>query len=99
MLKVTTQDNKNVYEIYYFHLNYLQDGTFEMVGLARLNVTQTQYVHLAYYKYYRQAITVFAQMDMKATDLIYFRKNKRCYVMPENILNPDVCIQIYGATY
>lgn len=99
MLLVTTQNQKEQYLIEYFHLNLLENKTFEMVGLARLNLTETKLVHLGYYKFYRQAIDVFAQMDYKDNDLMYFKEQKKIFVMPENILDPQVCIAVYGGLY
>lgn len=99
MLVVTTQDGLNTYRLQYFHLNKLENGTYEMVGLARLNLTDTELVHLGYYKFYRQAIDVFGQMDYKDNDLMYFKQFEPRFYMPENILSERVCIEIYGSTY
>lgn len=99
MLLVTTQDQSQNYLIEYFHLDTLENGTYEMVGLARLNLTETQLVHLGYYKFYKQAIDVFARMDYKDNDLMYFKEQKKYFVMPANILSERECIAIYGSTY
>lgn len=99
MIWITTQDRLNEYRIYYYHLNTLKDGTYEMVGLARLNLTETKFVHLGYYKFYKQAIDVFAHIDYIDNDLTYFKENKKTYYMPENILSERVCVAIYGSTY
>lgn len=99
MLLVTTQDQTKTYLIEYFHLNKLEDETYEMIGMARLNVSDTELVHLGYYKFYKQAISVFGEMDYKDNDLMYFKKTKHVYIMPENILDPQVCISVYGELY
>ena len=99
MLFVKTQDKKNDYLIYYFCINSLENNTFEIVGLARFNLNETELVHLGYYKYYKQAITIFSEMDYKNNDLMYFKETKKVYIMPENIVDPNVCISTYGGLY
>ena len=99
MLLVTNQNQNQTYLIEYFHLNKLEDNTYEMVGLARSDLTDIKLIHLAYYKFYRQAIEVFAQMDYKDNDLMYFKEGNKIFIMPANILTENECVAIYGNTY
>ena len=86
MLKVINQQQSNTYLIEWFHLKELEDG-WHMIASARLNLSDTELVDLGTYKYYRQAIEVFAQMDYESNDLIYYRTHSKVYQMPENILD------------
>lgn len=86
MLTVTTQDQTTTYQIEYFHLEHDEEhNVYQMIGLARLNVSETQLVLLGIYNFYRQAIEVFGQMDYCDNDLMYYRTHKKIFVMPENI--------------
>ena len=86
MLKVTNQEQTDTYLIEFFYLKEQEDG-WHMIGSARINLSEQELVDLGTYKYYRQAIEVFAIMDYNANDLMYYRTQNKCYTMPENILD------------
>lgn len=86
MIKVVDQSQTNTYLIEYYHLDEREDG-WHMIALARYNLEETGLVDLGTYKYYRQAIEVFAQLDYNANDLMYYRTQEKIFYMPENILD------------
>ena len=86
MIKVTNQSQTDTYLIEYYYLKQLEDG-WHMIAMARYNLDEMGLVDLGTYKYYRQAIEVFATLDYNANDLMYYRTQEKIYVMPENILD------------
>ena len=103
MLFVTDYTGINTYRINNYHLSFMQlpgsaDPTqyYCMVGYTDYD---NKLVLLGYYKFYRQAIDVFAQMDYKENDLMYFKKTRKDFIMPECIYDEDECISVYGSTY
>lgn len=97
MFTVTNQAQTETYDICYFHLQYDEDNkVYHMIGLARLNLTETELVDLGVYNFYKQAIDVFARMDYQCNDLIYYKRNNKIFVMPENITDEREIKFIYG---
>ena len=86
MLKVVNQSQTQTYLIEAFWLEQDKETHFyHMKAIARLNVSDKEWVDLGTYNYYRQAIEVFAQMDYNDNDLMYYRTNAKVFVMPGNI--------------
>lgn len=87
MILVINQSQSKKYLIDYFHLRHDKNyNIYFMIGLARLNLTETKLVTLAIYSTYEQAIKVFAEMDYLDNDLMYFKETKKIYYMPANII-------------
>ena len=97
MLFVTDQLELGVYRICYYHLEHDKEhNVWHMIGYDE---TSKQLIDLGVYNFYRQAIDVFAQMDYKENDLMYFKKQQKFFIMPPNITDERECIAIYGSTY
>ena len=97
MLTVINQENTNQYRIRYYHLQW--DSDINMYKMIGSDADTHELVLLGVYKFYKQAINTFALMDYKDNDLMYFKKTKKIFVMPENITDPQECIQIFGSLY
>lgn len=88
MILVVNQTQTEKYLIEYFHLFHdMNYNVYFMIGLARLNLTETKLVHLAIYSSYKQAIKVFADMNYMDNDLMYFKERKKIFYMPANIVD------------
>lgn len=94
MLNVIDQNQTNCYRIRYYYLK--EDKEHECYHMLGFDDKSHDIINLGDYKYYRQAIDVFAQMDHNDNDLIYFQKNKKLFYMPANITDERECIFIYG---
>ena len=97
MLTVINQENTNQYRIRYYYLKW--DSEISMYRMIGSDADTHELVTLGIYRFYKQAIDVFARMDYKDNDLMYFKKTKKEFYMPENIIDPQVCIQVYGNLY
>lgn len=88
MLIVTNQSQTETHRIYYYHIVELKEyGCWMIVGLAKDTLKSNELVKLALYSDYKQAIQVFAEMDYKCNDLIYYKAHEPYYIMPENMIN------------
>lgn len=97
MLFVREQSEENVYMICYYHLHYDKEhNVWLMIGYDEKS---KQLINLGVYNFYRQAIQVFAEMDYKENDLMYYKKTPKWYCMPPNITDEKECISVYGSTY
>ena len=83
MLICTNQAGTAAYRLYYYHLEKdAETERWHMVGFDR---DTSNLVDLASYKYYEQAIAVFAEMVIAEGDLVYFKKRAPRYTMPPSI--------------
>lgn len=101
MIQIITQNGQSEWRIEAFWIKEREDpALFEIVGLARINLSDTQIVSLGVYLYHSQAMDVFAQIDRLDNDLLYFRtQNKRIYWMPEAITDEREIMRLYGAIW
>ena len=97
MLFVLDQAQLNVYRVRYYHLEF--DNEFKVWHMIAFDDTSERLVDLGVYNFYRQAIDVFAHMDYKENDLMYFKPQNKFFEMPPNITDERECISIYGSTY
>lgn len=97
MLTVIDQSQTNQYRIRYFYLN--EDKEHECYHMIGFDDDTHELVNLGDYKYYKQAIDVFASMDYQDNDLIYYKKNNKLFYMPENITDEQECLLIFGSLY
>jgi len=97
MITVIAQNRVNKYRIRYFHLEKgSEDHWWHMIGF---DDTTYNLVDLGVYKFYKQAIDVFANMDYQDNDIMYYKTNNKIFQMPENIIDERECIFIYGSIY
>lgn len=97
MLNVIDQSGNNIYRIRYFYLK--EDKENECYHMIGSDDETKELVNLGDYKFYKQAIDVFAKMDYQDNDLMYYKTNKKIYTMPANITDERECIWIYGSIY
>ena len=100
MINVITQNAQHQWRIEWFKLNHIPStGWWEMIGMARIDLEHTDIVRLGSYKYYKQAIEVFASMDYIANDIMYYRSHSQLYQLPPAIIDEQTCLQVYGSLY
>lgn len=85
MIFITTQDGTEQYLIEYFHIvEHPHYDYYPIVGLARLNLSQTKLVELGVYAKRKQAVQVFAAIDYNDNDLFYYKSSPKYFEMPES---------------
>ena len=101
MVQVISQGGESAWLIEWFKLRESEaiEGWWEMIGMARISLEETQIVSLGSYKYWKQAIDVFARLDYEANDLMYYRQRQKLFQMPDAIVDEQVCLQVYGSLY
>lgn len=97
MIKVISQGGDEAWLVDQFWIKPLGEGLgYAMQAIARPELEQIRFIDIGWYKFYRQALDVFAQLDYEQNDLMCYRKRARCFQMPEPILDERECMRRYG---
>lgn len=100
MINVIAQNGVDSWLVDWFKLQFNEEtGWIDFIAMARLTVQQTEIVKLGSYKFYKQAIDVFARLDYQTNDLMYYRTQAKLFQMPEAIVDEQVCLAVYGSLY
>lgn len=100
MIKAISQNGTDIWVIDWFKIREAKAGEgFEIIGMARIDLEETEIVTLGWYRYWKQAIEVFGSMDYQSNDLMYYRTHSSVFQLPPAIVDEQECLQIYGSLY